>query len=361
MVVGPTDSGKSTLCRVLCAYACRVGRCPTFVDVDIGQGEISIPGTLAATPLDRASLSVEEGYGNATPLAYFYGSVTPSEAVEPYRNYLTRLGDTVTRRLAHDEAARVGGLLVNTMGWVDGGGYDLLLDTVRAFAIDVIVVMGHDRVFARLADDVKAIKFPVPPALAGAAAAGGAAGGAGASASAASASSSSSATAEAPAASILGHSITVLKLARPGGVVERGREARRDARKARIREYFYGPARAVGLPPALSPASTTLSFDDVTIVRVGGAASEAALLPVGKASALDPLRVTPVAPSPALLHAVLGVSFAAVDKQVPHVNVAGFVHVSAVNAEARTLTLLLPCAGALPTRYLVMGSLTWVE
>jgi polyribonucleotide 5'-hydroxyl-kinase len=344
--VGPTDSGKSTLCRVLCAYACRVGRCPTFVDMDIGQGEISLPGTLAATPLDRASLSVEEGYGNATPLAYFYGAVTPGDSMEPYRNYLTRLGDTVTRRLAHDEAARVSGLVVNTMGWVDAGGYELLLDTARALAVDVIVVMGHDRVFARLAEDAKTLKFPAP---------------AGSAAAAASASSSADQSAGVPAATALGHPITVLKLARPGGVVERSREARRDARKARIREYFYGPARAVGQPPALSPHSATVGFDEVTIIRVGGAASEAALLPVGKSSVLDPLRVTTVAPSAALCNQVLGVSFGTVDRQVPHVNVAGFVHVTAVNAEARTLTLLMPCAGALPSRYLVLGSLSWAE
>jgi polyribonucleotide 5'-hydroxyl-kinase len=352
MVVGPTDSGKSSLCRVLCAYAARVGRAPTFVDADIGQGEISIPGTVAATPLDRASLSVEEGYGATTPLANFYGHVTPTEALEPYRNYLTRLADTVTRRLAHDDTARVSGVVVNTMGWVDGAGYDLLLDTIRALAIDVIVVMGHDRVFARLAEDVKTIKVAAATASAAAAAGAGA--------------SSSSAGAAAPAAAAApgvagAHPITVIKLARSGGVVERSREARRDARKARIREYFYGAPRAVGQPPALAPHSTQVSFDDVSIVRVGGQASEATMLPVGRASVLDPLRITPVVPSVALVNHVLGVSFATSDKQVPHVNVAGFVHVTAVNTEARTLTLLLPCAGALPSRFLVQGSLTWVE
>lgn len=347
LVVGPTDSGKSTLCRILCAYACRVGRCPTFVDADIGQGEISIPGTLAATPLDRASLSVEEGYGNTTPLAYFYGHVTPTDALEPYRNYLNRLADTVTRRLAHDETSRVSGLVVNTMGWVDGGGYDLLLDTIRALAIDIVVVMGHDRVFARLAEDCKSIKVASTSGAAGSEAA------------AAGAAAAAAVTTGTSTASV--HPIAVIKLARSGGVVERSREARREARKARIREYFYGPPRAVGQPPALAPSSTQVSFDDVTIVRVGGQASDATMLPVGRASVLDPLRLTPVQPSVALANHVLGVSFAATDKQVPHVNVAGFVHVTAVNMEARTLTLLLPCAGALPGRYLVQGSLTWVE
>jgi polyribonucleotide 5'-hydroxyl-kinase len=103
LVVGPTDSGKSSLCRILCAYACRVGRAPTFVDVDIGQGEVSVPGTVAATPLDRLCLSIEEGYVNTTPLVYYFGHVTPSDSVPVYRNCVQRLADTVTRRLASDD------------------------------------------------------------------------------------------------------------------------------------------------------------------------------------------------------------------------------------------------------------------
>ena len=39
LVVGPTDVGKSTLCRTLLNYAVRMGRHPCFLDVDIGQVE----------------------------------------------------------------------------------------------------------------------------------------------------------------------------------------------------------------------------------------------------------------------------------------------------------------------------------
>jgi hypothetical protein len=36
VVVGPTDSGKSTLCRLLGNWAVRSGWQPTFVDLDVG-------------------------------------------------------------------------------------------------------------------------------------------------------------------------------------------------------------------------------------------------------------------------------------------------------------------------------------
>lgn len=36
MVVGPTDVGKSSLCKILLNYAVRMGWCPTYIDLDIG-------------------------------------------------------------------------------------------------------------------------------------------------------------------------------------------------------------------------------------------------------------------------------------------------------------------------------------
>ncbi len=36
-VVGPTDVGKSSLCRILLNYAVRTGWAPTAVDLDIGE------------------------------------------------------------------------------------------------------------------------------------------------------------------------------------------------------------------------------------------------------------------------------------------------------------------------------------
>ena len=46
MLAGATDVGKSTLCRLLLSYAARLGRQPCLVDCDVGQGSVSIPGSL---------------------------------------------------------------------------------------------------------------------------------------------------------------------------------------------------------------------------------------------------------------------------------------------------------------------------
>jgi polyribonucleotide 5'-hydroxyl-kinase len=52
MIVGPTDVGKSTLSSILVNYATRVGRTPMLVDLDVGVGQMSIPGTMGEFPGD---------------------------------------------------------------------------------------------------------------------------------------------------------------------------------------------------------------------------------------------------------------------------------------------------------------------
>ena len=46
MLVGASDVGKSSVCRLLLSYAARMGRHPCLVDCDVGQGLVSIPGSL---------------------------------------------------------------------------------------------------------------------------------------------------------------------------------------------------------------------------------------------------------------------------------------------------------------------------
>ena len=59
LIVGPTDHGKSTTARLLAAYATRLDRNPIFVDLDVGQGSIAIPGCISAVPLEKSFLNVE--------------------------------------------------------------------------------------------------------------------------------------------------------------------------------------------------------------------------------------------------------------------------------------------------------------
>lgn len=98
MVVGPADVGKSTLCRLFLNYAVRLGRRPIYVDLDVGQGVIGIPGTIGALLVERPA-TIDEGFSQQAPLVYHFGHTTPSENVHLYQALVSKLADVTLERL----------------------------------------------------------------------------------------------------------------------------------------------------------------------------------------------------------------------------------------------------------------------
>jgi polyribonucleotide 5'-hydroxyl-kinase len=48
-----------------------------------------------------------------------------------------------------------GGMVINTMGFVEGLGYELLLHAIRTFRVDRVLVMQQDRLQAQLTKDLR--------------------------------------------------------------------------------------------------------------------------------------------------------------------------------------------------------------
>lgn len=340
LIVGRTDSGKSTLAHILASYAVRLDRTPLFVDIDVGQGSVTIPGCLSAVPLDKLCLNIEEGFSLATPLVYFYGHTSPRDNVELYKHLVDSMAAKIKQRCDKDIDARSSGLVVNTCGWVDGVGFDLLVHCVEAFEIDVILVMGDDRLYFALTSSVN-------------------------------------------------ESIAIVKLPRSGGAVERDSVTRRRCRKSRVQEYFYGRRVPSGVPQQLSPCRMDIRLSTVKILKAGGVQLSEAMLPIGQAPANEPLRLVPVTPSQDLLHSILAVVHPVTEdhpdsgnagavavvstsstsqphsadkvQQLIHSNAAGFIYIVEINFDTDTIVVLSPCPGALPSKFLILGSIKWME
>lgn len=129
-------------------------------------------------------LDIEEGYPADAPLVYYAASTSGAESVDLYRQLVESMAGVLDRRSALSAKVAASGTLINTMGWIDGDGYALLKHAVGALRCDVILVLGSDRLHSQLVADM-------PP------------------------------------------SVSVVKLAKSGGVVTRTREARAEARKVR--------------------------------------------------------------------------------------------------------------------------------
>ncbi|MFS7948243.1 putative pre-mRNA cleavage complex subunit Clp1, P-loop containing nucleoside triphosphate hydrolase [Helianthus anomalus] len=308
IVVGPTDSGKSTLSKTLVSWAAKQGWKPTFVDLDIGQGSITLPGCIAATPIEM-QIDPVEGIHPDMPLVYFFGHNTPTVNADLYRVLVKELAQILKRQFAGNAEYKAAGMVINTMGFIDGLGYNLLLHAIDTFQANVVLVLGQEKLYSMLKGVLKRKPY-----------------------------------------------VDVVKLQKSGGVVSRNKKFRASARSQRIREYFYGVSND------LSPRSTIANFSDLAVYKIGGGPqASASAPPIGVRRVADPMRLVPVNINRDLLNLVLAVSFAKEQDQILSSNIAGFIWITDIDILRKKITYLAPSGGELPSKFLLMGSLTWIE
>jgi polyribonucleotide 5'-hydroxyl-kinase len=150
MVVGQQDAGKSTLVRILLNYAARMERTPLLVDIDIEQGDATYPAAICATTIDASSITIESGYKLTAPLMHFYGHTDPSSNPTLFKEKLKALQESIEVRLGNSAASRTGGVIINTCSWMEGAGYDILIETMNVLNVDGVIVIGNERLHAQL-------------------------------------------------------------------------------------------------------------------------------------------------------------------------------------------------------------------
>ena len=160
MIVGPSDCGKSTLCRILLNYAVRLGRTPIFVDLDPGQGCIGIAATLGAITVERPT-DIEDGYSLAAPIVYHFGHTSPDGNITLYNTIIKSLAKAVDLKLEADKKVKYSGVVINTCGWVKSHGYQAIVKASQDFKVDIIAVLDQERLYNELNRDVgKSVKVP---------------------------------------------------------------------------------------------------------------------------------------------------------------------------------------------------------
>uniref|UniRef100_A0A673IQ63 Polyribonucleotide 5'-hydroxyl-kinase Clp1-like n=1 Tax=Sinocyclocheilus rhinocerous TaxID=307959 RepID=A0A673IQ63_9TELE len=314
MVVGPTDVGKSTVCRVLLNYAVRLGRRPTLVELDVGQSSVSVPGTMSALCIERPA-DVEEGFSVQAPLVFHFGSTTPGTNIKLYNKLTSSLAEVFSQRCEVNRRASVGGCIINTCGWVKGSGYQALVHCASAFQVDVVLVLDQERLYNELKRD-------------------------------------------------LPHFVRVVLLPKSGGVVERSKDCRRETRDEKIREYFYG-FRAT----SFYPHAFDVRFSEVRIYKIGAPSIPDSCLPLGMSQDDTQLKLVPVSPGRDLTHHVLSVSSVDDDAEVGagqsrgilESPVCGFIVVTAVDTQAQVMTVLSPAPRPLPRHTLLIMDIRFID
>lgn len=156
---------------------------------------------------------------------------------------------------------------------------------------------------------------------------------------------------------VKGETITVTKLDKSGGCVDRDDSYLQQIRQAQIKEYFFGDRRRT-----LSPHTQTIEFSALNIYRIReSTAISSSFLPGGEEEQEAPL-FEKVEASSMMLNCLLAVMYASPhDKQeiIRDASVMGFVYVVEVDEKRQRLKILAPLSGRLGDRPLVWGS--WPE
>ena len=271
MVVGPNDVGKSTLCKILLNYAAKVNRRPIYVDLDVGQGHISIPGTIGALLVERPS-SLTDGFSQQAPLVFHFGHKSPLDNVYLFNLLVLRLAEVCLDRFDASKKAKSSGTVINTCGCIKGDGYKMLTHAAKTFEVDTILVLDQERLYNELVRDMPDF-------------------------------------------------VKVIFLPKSGGVVERTKAQRTEACYQVIKEYFYGSR----IP--LYPHSFEVRWSEAKLFKIGVPVLPSSCLPAGMKSGDNFFtKLVPLAPAPNLLHHVFSVSFAdSPEDDVVQTNIAGFV------------------------------------
>ncbi|KAL8576254.1 hypothetical protein ACOMHN_006177 [Nucella lapillus] len=306
LVVGPTDVGKSTVCRLLINYAVRRGRSPILADLDVGQGQISVPGTLGAVVMEHTA-DVVEGYVKTAPLVFHFGHKSPSDNITLFNTLISRMAEVINIRCEQSQKVNSSGVVINTGGWVRGAGYDALKHAAGAFEVDIILVLDQERLYSQLRGDLPEF-------------------------------------------------VKVVLLPKSGGVVERSQHARAEARDMKNREYFYG------VNSTLYPHSFDIKFNEIKLFKIGAPSLPESCLPLGMKASDSKTKLIPVLPTMTLLHHVLSVSAAnSVDQNVVESNILGFVVVTAVDMEKSIITVLSPAPRPLPKTILLAMDIQFMD
>lgn len=180
MICGPKGSGKSTFGRMLvnamitrpASVSHKRSNTQTdgvaFLDLDPGQPEFSPPGELSLIHLRSCNLgppfthpAIAADNGDRLVRAHHYGALSPKNDPEYYIKCARDLFNQYQELLVHFPSCP---LVVNSAGWVQGSGLEVLLEIIKLRRISDIVytsTRGPREVVESLAEAADKVHIPM--------------------------------------------------------------------------------------------------------------------------------------------------------------------------------------------------------
>ncbi|KAL7598118.1 hypothetical protein Lser_V15G21497 [Lactuca serriola] len=134
VICGPPNSGKTTFSRHLLNVLIHRYRRVAYLDTDVGQAEFTPPGCLSLTLADKIAPDLAIPCLKTPERCFFFGDISPRKDPQTYLKYIHELYDYYHQTI-RGEHLKIGvPLVVNTPGWVEGYGLNLLMNMLKHIA-----------------------------------------------------------------------------------------------------------------------------------------------------------------------------------------------------------------------------------
>ncbi|XP_041955049.1 polynucleotide 5'-hydroxyl-kinase NOL9 isoform X1 [Alosa sapidissima] len=133
LVYGAKNSGKSTFVRHLINSLLNQTTSVEYLECDVGQTEFTPPGCLSLTAVTEPLLGPPFTHQQEPRHMVYYGQADCQSDLDRYLESLKSLW----RHSSGDMP-----VIINTMGWVRGLGFQLLVDLVRFFSVTHVVQLS---------------------------------------------------------------------------------------------------------------------------------------------------------------------------------------------------------------------------
>lgn len=139
LVCGTKNVGKSTFIRVLINTLLNYTASVEYLEGDLGQTEFTPAGCLSLLTVREPLLGPPFTHQQTPDHMIYYGQSSCNSDLDRYVESLKSLW---CRRSQTREAP----IIINTMGWVKGFGFKLLVDMIRFFPVSHVVQLSHSGV-----------------------------------------------------------------------------------------------------------------------------------------------------------------------------------------------------------------------
>ena len=135
MLVGDTDTGKSTLSIYLANMAIRNGLIPSIIDGDIGQGDLAPPTAIGAAVLSKQLVDLRDV--NASQFE-FIGGISPMG----FESLIAKKLKSILDRIRTSSLANI--CIVNTDGYVRNSGLQYKAMIAEELQPDAVICLGEN-------------------------------------------------------------------------------------------------------------------------------------------------------------------------------------------------------------------------